>query len=174
MYQTGLSMLWAKKQLYLTLWCIILLFTSCIGTIDTQNDVFVKDKISQITGQNPESHIELLFYKHFNHIARNTPINANYMLTYSLVVSNTQTLSVTQNSSNLKNTSVTVEFKLKNTRTGLLIHQGSISSEATSGAVSGLYAQEQSEKFAQERLAILLAQRVYQNLYLYFLENPDS
>ena len=167
-------MLWAKKQLYLTLWCIILLFTSCIGTIDTQNDVFVKDKISQITGQNPESHIELLFYKHFNHIARNTPISANYMLTYSLDVSNTQTLSVTQNSSNLKNTSVTVEFKLKNTRTGLLIHQGSISSEATSGAVSGLYAQEQSEKFAQERLAILLAQRVYQNLYLYFLENPDS
>lgn len=174
MYQTGLSMLWAKKQLYLTLWCIILLFTSCIGTIDTQNDVFVKDKISQITAQNPESHIELLFYKHFNHIARNTPISANYMLTYSLDVSNTQTLSVTQNSSNLKNTSVTVEFKLKNTRTGLLIHQGSISSEATSGAVSGLYAQEQSEKFAQERLAILLAQRVYQNLYLYFLENPDS
>ena len=174
MYQTGLSMLWAKKQLYLTLWCIILLFTSCIGTIDTQNDVFVKDKISQITGQNPESHIELLFYKHFNHIARNTPINANYMLTYSLDVSNTQTLSVTQNSSNLKNTSVTVEFKLKNTHTGQLIHQGSISSEVTSGAVSGLYAQEQSEKFAQERLAILLAQRVYQNLYLYFLENPDS
>ena len=96
------------------------------------------------------------------------------MLSYSLDVSYTQTLSVTQNSSNLKNTSVTVEFKLKNTRTGLLIHQGSISSEATSGAVSGLYAQEQSEKFAQERLAILLAQRVYQNLYLYFLENPDS
>lgn len=174
MYQTGLSMLWAKKQLYLTLSCIILIFTSCIGTIDTQNDVFVKDKISQITGQNPESHIELLFYKHFNHIARNTPISANYMLTYSLDVSYTQTLSVTQNSSNLKNTSVTVEFKLKNTRTGLLIHQGSISSEATSGAVSGLYAQEQSEKFAQKRLAILLAQRVYQNLYLYFLENPDS
>ena len=96
------------------------------------------------------------------------------MLTYSLNVSNTQTLSVTRNSSNLKNTFVTVEFKLKNTRTGQLIHQGSINSEATSGAVSGLYAQEKSEKFAQERLAILLAQRVYQNLYLYFLENPDN
>ena len=92
-------MLWAKKHLYLTLSCIILIFTSCIGTIDTQNDVFVRDKISQITAQNPESHIELLFYKNFNHIARNTPISANYMLTYSLDVSNTQTLSVTQNSS---------------------------------------------------------------------------
>jgi PBP1b-binding outer membrane lipoprotein LpoB len=167
-------MLWAKKQLYLTLWCIILLFTSCIGAIDTQNDVFVKDKISQITAQNPESHIELLFYKHFNYIARNKPISTNYLLTYSFEVSNIQTLSVTQNSSNLKNTSVTVEFKLKDTSTGQSIHQGSISSEATSGAVSGLYAQEQSEKFAKERLSILLAQRVYQNLYLYFLENPDS
>ena len=167
-------MLWAKKQLYLTLWCIILLFTSCIGAIDTQNDVFVKDKVSQITAKNPEAHIELLFYKHFNYIARNKPISTNYLLTYSFEVSNIQTLSVTQNSSNLKNTSVTVEFKLKDTRTGQSIHQGSISSEATSGAVSGLYAQEQSEKFAKERLAILLAQRVYQNLYLYFLEKPDS
>jgi len=174
LYQTGLSMLWAKKQLYLILSCIILIFTSCIGTIDAQNDAFVRDKISQITAQSPESHIELLFYKHFNYIARNTPISTNYLLTYSFEVSNIQTLSVTQNSSNLKNTSVTVEFKLKDTRTGQSIHQGSISSEATSGAVSGLYAQEQSEKFAKERLAILLAQRVYQNLYLYFLENPDS
>ena len=167
-------MLWVKKHFYLTSYFIIFLFTSCVGIINTENDVFVKDKISQITAKNPESHIELLFYKQFHHIARNRPKSAIYMLTYSLDVSNTQTLSVTQNSSNLKNTAVTVAFKLKNTQTGELIHQGQIKSEATSGAVSGLYAQEQSEKFAQERLAILLAQRVYQNLYLYFLENPDS
>ena len=151
-----------------------MLFTGCIGTINTENDVFVKDKISQITAKNPESHIELLFFKQFHHIARNMPVSVNYMLIYSLDVSNTQTLSVTQNSSNLKNTVVTVAFELKNMQTGRLIHQGKIKSEATSGAVSGLFAQERSEKFAQERLAILLAQRVYQNLYLYFLENPDS
>ena len=46
-----------------------------------------------------------------------------------------------------------------------------ISSEATSGAVASLYGQAQSSKFARERLAILLAHRVYQNLYLYFLED---
>ena len=168
-------MLWArKKYFYLTSYLIILLFTSCIGTINTENDAFVKEKMSQITAKNAESHLELLFYKQFHHIARNTPVRANYMLIYSLDVSNTQTLSVTQNSSNLKNTSVTVAFELKNIREGGLIHKGKIKSEATSGAVSGLFAQEQSEKFAQERLAILLAQRVYQNLYLYFLENPDN
>ncbi len=167
-------MLWAKKYFYLTLCCIILFLTSCIGASETGNDVLVKDKISQITAKNPKSHIELLFYKQFHHVARNSPMSESYKLTYSLDVSNTQTLSVTQNSSNLKNTSVTVKFELEDSRTGQSIHQGKIRSEATSGAVSGLYAQEQSEKFAQERLAILLAQRVYQNLYLYFLENPDS
>ena len=138
------------------------------------NDVIVKDKLSQITAKDPKSNLELLFYKKFNHIARSTPINANYILTYSLDVSRTQTLSVTQNSSNLKNTSLTVAFELKDVQTKQLIHQGEISSEATSGAVSGLYAQEQSERFAQERLAILLAQRVYQNLYLYFFENSNN
>ena len=167
-------MLWAKNYFRLTFCCFLLFFTNCIGTIDTENDVFVKDKISQISARKPVSHIELLFYKQFHHVARNKPISAIYTLYYSLDVSNTQTLSVTQNSSNLKSTSVTVRFELKHTQTGQLIYQGKISSEATSGAVSGLYAQEQSEKFAQERLAILLAQRVYQNLYLYFLENPDS
>ena len=167
-------MLWAKNYFCLTLCCILLFFTNCIGTINTENDVLVKDKISQITAKNPESHIELLFYKQFHHIARNTPIRTIYTLNYSLDVSNTQTLSVTQNSSNLKSTSVTVKFELNHTQTGQLIHRGKIRSEATSGAVSGLYAQEQSEKFARERLTVLLAQRVYQNLYLYFLENHDS
>ncbi len=167
-------MLWAKKYFCLTLCCILLIFTNCIGSIDTENDILVKDRISQITAKNPESHIELLFYRQFHHVARNTPISAIYSLDYTLDVSNTQTLSVTQNSSNLKSTSVTVKFELRHTTTGQLIHKGKIRSEATSGAVSGLYAQEQSEKFAQERLSVLLAQRVYQNLYLYFLENHDS
>ena len=168
-------MLWAKKNYFcLTLCCILLFFASCIGTINTENDVFVKDKISQIIAKNPESHIELLFYRQFHNVARNTPISAIYALNYTLDVSNTQTLSVTQNSSNLKITSVTVKFELKHIQTEQIIHKDKIRSEATSGAVSGLYAQEQSEKFAQERLTILLAQRVYQNLYLFFLENHDS
>ena len=167
-------MLWAKKYFRLTLCCILLFFINCVGTINTKNDLLVKDKISHIIAKNPESHIELLFYRQFRHVARNTPINAIYTLNYKLDVSNTQTLSVTQNSSNLKSTSVAVKFELKHTQTGQLIHRGKIRSEATSGAVSGLYAQEQSEKFARERLTVLLAQRVYQNLYLYFLENHDS
>ena len=143
----------------------------CIGNIDTDNDALVKDKMSQILAGEPKSHIDLLFFKQFNHMAQTTPIKTTYELDYSLNVSNIQTLSVTQNSSNLKNTTVTVKFTLKNQQSGQLIHKGKISSEATSGAVSGLYGQEESKKFAQERLAILLAQRVYQNLYLYFLEN---
>ena len=167
-------MLWVKKYLHPTTWFLFLLLSGCFGSINTNNDVFVKEKMSQILTDEPKSHIDLLFFKQFNHIAQNAKENTKYELYYSLNVSNVQTLSVTQNSSNLKNTTVTVKFTLKNQQSGRSIHKGKISSEATSGAVSGLYAQEQSKKFAQERLAILLAQRVYQNLYLYFLENPNS
>jgi len=167
-------MLWAKKYFYLILCCIFLFFTGCIGIVNNEKSVIVTNKISQITAKSPDSHIELLFYKQFHHIARNTSISSKYTLNYSLDVSNTQTLSVIQESSNLKNTAVSVAFELKNKQSGELIYRGKIKSEATSGAVSGLYAQEQSENFAQERLAILLAQRVYQDLYLYFLENPST
>ena len=59
-------------------------------------------------------------------------------------------------------------------QTKKIVHKGTITSQATSGAVSGIYAQEQSAKFAQERLALVLAERVYQDLYLYFLETIDS
>ena len=68
-------------------------------------------------------------------------------------------------------TDVTVNFNVVDNNNGEVIHKGKISSEATSGAVASLYGQAQSSKFARERLAVLLAQRVYQNLYLYFLEN---
>ena len=101
---------------------------------------------------------------------RSTNNNA-YKLDYSLKVSNTQTLTISQNSSNLEYTDVTIIFKVINNNSGEVIYRGKISSEATSGAVASLYGQAQSSKFARERLAILLAQRVYQNLYLYFLEN---
>ena len=167
-------MLLDKNYFRLTACLIILSFWSCTGTFNTERDLQVKDKLSQITADKPTSHIELLLYEKFKQIVRNSSKDSNYKLAYSLLVSNTQTLTIRQNSSNLKHTSVTVIFELIDSRNGKVIHKGKISSEATSGAVSSLYSQSKSSKFAQERLAILLAQRVYQNLYLYFLENSDN
>ena len=167
-------MLSDKSYFLLTSCLIILFFAGCTGTVNTDRDLQVKEKLSQITANRPTSHLELLLYEKFNQIVRNSNKKSNYRLAYSLLVSNTQTLTIRQNSSNLKHTNVTVIFELINVQTEKVIHKGRISSEATSGAVSSLYSQSKSSKFAQERLAILLAQRVYQNLYLYFLEISDS
>ena len=148
-----------------------LFLSGCIRTADINNDLIAKNKLSQITPNSPTSHLEYLFYEEFNQTVRRSTNNNAYKLDYSLKVSNTQTLTISQNSSNLEYTDVTVIFKVIDINDGEIIHKGKISSEATSGAIASLYGQAQSSKFARERLAVLLAQRVYQNLYLYFLEN---
>ena len=145
--------------------------SGCIRTLENDNDLIAKNKLSQITPNSPTSHLGYLFYKEFNQTVGRSTKNKTYKLEYSLKVSNTQTLTISQNSSNLEYTDVAVIFTVIDNNSGEVIHKGKISSEATSGAVASLYGQAQSSKFARERLAVQLAQRVYQNLYLYFLEN---
>ena len=164
-------MLLGKNIHFILIFFIILLFSGCIRTVEINSDLIAKNKLSQITPNNPTSHLEYLFYEEFNQNVGSSTKNKAYKLDYSLKVSNTQTLTISQNSSNLEYTDVTVIFKVIDINDGEIIHKGKISSEATSGAIASLYGQAQSSKFARERLAVLLAQRVYQNLYLYFLEN---
>ena len=164
-------MLLGKNIHFILIFLITLLLSGCIRTAGINSDLIAKNKLSQITPNSPTSHLEYLFYEKFNQTVRSSTNNNAYKLDYSLKVSNTQTLTISQNSSNLEYTDVTIIFKVIDNNSGEIIHKGKISSEATSGAIASLYGQAQSSKFARERLAILLAQRVYQNLYLYFLEN---
>ena len=164
-------MLLGKYIHFILVFLITLLLSGCIRTAEINNDSIAKNKLSQITPNNPTSHLEYLFYEQFNKTVGKSTKNRAFKLNYSLKVSNTQTLTISQNSSNLEYTDVTVIFNVVDNNSGEVIHEGKISSEATSGAVASLYGQAQSSKFARERLAVLLAQRVYQNLYLYFLEN---
>ena len=164
-------MLLGKYIYFILIFLITLLLSGCIRTVEINNDLIAKNKLSQITPNNPTSHLEYLFYEEFNQTVGRSTKNKAYKLDYSLRVSNTQTLTISQNSSNLEYTDVKFIFKVIDNYGGEFIHRGKISSEATSGAVASLYGQAQSSKFARERLAVLLAQRVYQNLYLYFLEN---
>jgi len=164
-------MLLGKNIHFIFIFLITLLLSGCIRTAEINSDLIAKNKISQITPNSPTSHLEYLFYEQFNRTVGESTKNKAYKLEYSLKVSNTQTLTVSQNSSNLEYTDVTIIFKVIDNNNGEVMHKGKISSEATSGAVASLYGQAQSSRFARERLAVLLAQRVYQNLYLYFLEN---
>ena len=164
-------MLLGKNIHFILIFLITLLLSGCIQTLEINSDLITKNKLSQITPNIPTSHLEYLFYEEFNQTVGRSAKNKAYKLDYSLKVSNTQTLTVSQNSSNLEYTDVTIIFKVIDNNNGEVMHKGKISSEATSGAVANLYGQAQSSRFARERLAVLLAQRVYQNLYLYFLEN---
>ena len=164
-------MLLGKNIHFILIFLITLILSGCIRTLEMNSDLIAKNKLSQITPNSPTSHLEYLFYEEFNQTVGRSTKNTAYKLDYSLKVSNTQTLTISQNSSNLEYTDVTIVFKVIDNNSGEVIHKGKISSEATSGAVASLYGQAQSSKFARERLAVLLAQRVYQNLYLYFLEN---
>ena len=73
-------MLLDKNYFHFIACLIILFFLGCNGTINTDRDLQVKDKLSQITANKPTSHIELLLYEKFNQNVRNSYKNSNYRL----------------------------------------------------------------------------------------------
>ena len=64
---------------------------------------------------------------------------------------------------------MSVNYSLKDNETGNELISGVVSATATSGTITSYYGQSVSAQFASERLAQLLAERVYQKLQLYFL-----
>ena len=97
----------------------------------------------------------------------------NYELTSSILVSASSTLSVQGASSTLKKMSMKTSFELRSLTNGKIILADNITADATLGTVTSLYGQEKSEIHARERLAILLAQRVFRRLQLYFLDKSQ-
>ena len=97
-----------------------------------------------------------------------------YILRSTIETSSSATLSVQGASSSLKKMSMTTTFQLEDGETGKTLFTDSVSGNATLGAVSSFYGQDESESHARERLAILLAQRVRHRLQLYFLTKGNS
>ena len=93
----------------------------------------------------------------------------NYQLISSITTTASSTLSVQGASSTLKKMTMTASFKLRDLTNGETLIADSITADATLGAVTSPYGQDNSETHARERLAILLAQRVVRRLQLYFL-----
>ena len=64
---------------------------------------------------------------------------------------------------------MSVSYSLIDNETGEQLTYGTVSATATSGSITSHYGKDVSAKFASERLAGLLAERMYQKLQLYFL-----
>ena len=69
---------------------------------------------------------------------------------------------------------MTAVFTLKKQEDGEVLLSDQVTVDATLGTVSSLFSQDQSEAHARDRMAKLLAQRVIQQLQLYFLKNLDA
>jgi LPS-assembly lipoprotein len=97
-----------------------------------------------------------------------------YDLTSTISVSSSRTLSVSAATSTFKKMTMTAVFTLKKRDSGEVLLSGQVTADSTLGTVSSLFGQDQSEAHARDRMAKLLAQRVVQQLQLYFLKNLDA
>ena len=97
-----------------------------------------------------------------------------YDLTSTISVSSSSTLSVRGVTSTFKKMTMTAVFTLKKQEDGESLLSDRVTADATLGTVSSMFGQDQSEAHARDRMAKLLAQRVIQQLQLYFLKNLDA
>ena len=97
-----------------------------------------------------------------------------YELTSSISVSSSSTLSVRGVSSTFKKMTIVANFTMTKQGGGDVLLHDTVTADATLGTVSSLFAQDQSELHARDRMARLIAQRVAQRIQLYFLENADK
>ena len=97
-----------------------------------------------------------------------------YDLTSTISVSSSSTLSVRGVTSTFKKMTMTAVFTLKRQDDGQILLSDRVTADATLGTVSSMFGQDQSEAHARDRMAKLLAQRVVQQLQLYFLKNLDA
>ena len=97
--------------------------------------------------------------------------SATHSVSTSLSVSSAATLSVQGSNSDLKKKTMTATFLLTDLATGETVLDETLSASATLGTVSAQFAQLRSDRHADERLAMLLADRVAARLHLFFTQS---
>ena len=99
--------------------------------------------------------------------------SATHSVSTSLSVSSAATLSVRGSNSDLKKKTMTATFLLTDLATGETVLDETLSASATLGTVSAQFAQLRSDRHADERLAMLLADRVAARLHLFFTQSDS-
>jgi len=145
------------------------LFASgCSMTSISQLRELTLPALSQIDMRSPRNRKEQLLV---NEIADRIGIfsaDRKYKLDYEFESTSVSTLSAAGSSSTLIDHNMTGSYSLSAYETGEELISGPIEVSATSGTVTSFYGREVSQQFAEERLAILLGERIYLKLRLYF------
>ena len=158
-----------RRMVPVILATIYLFFSACslhtIGEVKKLTD----NHLRKIDLSEAQSRSEQLFRQTLERQIGSAHTDTRYSLSYSLTGASQSTLSASGSSSTLNNTKMSINYSLKDNDTGHELTRGVVSATATSGTITSYYGQSVSAQFASERLAQLLAERVYQKLQLYFL-----
>ena len=154
---------------------ILVMLTGCSGVSIGALDSRVDTDISSVVVIDMDGRAGQLY----NRVLRRTlyvkgESSPSYDLTSTISVTSSSTLSVRGVTSTFKKMTMTAVFTLKKHDNGEVLLSDQVTADATLGTVSSLFGQDQSEAHARDRMAKLLAQRVVQQLQLYFLKNLDA
>ena len=155
-----------------TLACLMLvgaLLASCSVQTVSQMHQLTDTQLRKISLPEADSRNEQILNQALESQIGSLDTDTLYQLHYSITSATSSSLSASGSSSTLKNTQMSVSYKLIETETGQTLTKGSVSATATSGTITSYYGQDVSARFASERLIRLLAERVHQKLQLYFL-----
>ena len=149
----------------------LLLLTGCSGleikslgqALYERNAVI---EVMQSTGRNGQ-----LYSRQLRSRLAYVEASATHSVSTSLSVSSAATLSVQGSNSDLKKKTMTATFLLTDLATGETVLDETLSASATLGTVSAQFAQLRSDRHADERLAMLLADRVAARLHLFFTQS---
>jgi len=154
---------------------IVIFALSALGACQTLSPLEITERtqsqIDRIDIGEADTRFEQIFYRALSDNLNQTTRLRDYDLTISLSQSNSSTLAVKGQSSNLSKTEMSLRYTITDKMTGDVVTQGSISATATSGTVSAYYAQDKSTQFAAERLTIQLADKLALRLRRHFLDS---
>ena len=167
-------MLWhsLKTGFFVT---VLVLLAGCSGVSIGALDSRVDTEISSVAVIDTGGRAGQLYNRELRRaLYVNGEASPAYNLTTTISVSSSSTLSVKGVTSTFKKMTMTAVFTLNKHNDGEVVLSDQVTADATLGTVSSLFGQDQSEAHARDRMAKLLAQRVVQQLQLYFLKNLDA
>ena len=163
---------WATLAPRLMVIAILGVFASILSgcTSTSLSNLYEKTEpaLSQIDIRSPKGRTEQLLVNTLKHQIGFFSEDLRYSLDYTLTSASRSTLSVAGSSSTLVDNNMTSSYELTELETGELLTSGKVVVSATSGTITSFYGRDVSSQFANERLAILVAERLYQKLQLYF------
>jgi hypothetical protein len=153
----------------------LLLFVAACGDIKVRTMAdSERNQLANVTVIDASGRVGQLYTRQLRDNLGGNGSNApTHVLTSNVTSNSVATLSVIGSSSDLKKMTMTVSFELMNSKTGKVELNDTISTDATLGAVTSYFGQDESETQGKERLAKLLADRVARRIQLFLITNGD-